>query len=136
MYDSSMIELLLPPCETRSLNFDEAVRDSLISMLSDGTPKQLWESEAEAEASFLSPSLMNILAHRFLTFHDSKVDSWIHSATFSPGTASTELIGMIIAAGALGTSISSLRDWGCFVHRRLQPVILGKVRTARKSTCG
>jgi hypothetical protein len=133
MHDPNMIEFLLPPCEFRwSQGFDESSRDSLITMLSNDTPKPRWNLDAEAEANFLSPNLMNILATRFLASHDSKIDSWIQSATFDPRTTSTELAGMVVAARALGTSVSNLRDWGCFVHKRLQPVILRELDTGQK----
>jgi hypothetical protein len=104
-------------------NFDQRTRDSLMIMLSqDGTdPLQ------HGETGFVSIELMNLLSRRFLAFQDRKIDSWIHSATVKPQTTIIELAGMIIAAGALGTSIQSLRDWGYRLHKHLQPMILKKV---------
>ena len=123
-HDSCMIEYLSTNVSSSwQHNFDRQMRDSLMIMLSqDGTDALLC-----GEMGFVSIELMNILSRRFLAFQDRKIDSWIHSATVKPQNTIIELAGMIVAAGSLGTSIQSLRNWGYQLHNRLQPIILRKV---------
>ena len=123
-YDSCMIECLSTNVSSSwQHNFDHQTRDSLMIMLSQNATNPL----LCGETGFVSIELMNILSRRFLAFQDRKIDSWIHSATVKPQNTIIELAGMIVAAGSLGTSIQSLRNWGYQLHNRLQPIILREV---------
>lgn len=102
-------------------HFDQRTRDNLLAIFSKNTPVD------HPQPEFPSVMVMNILAHRFLTRHDTKTDSWIHTPTFSSGPKSVELAGMVVAASALSTQFHGLRQFGYQLHKTLQPVILRKV---------
>jgi hypothetical protein len=62
--------------------FDQRIRDNLLVMLA--AMNQSAEHLQSVQTEFPSPASMDILAQRFLTKQDNKVDSWIHSTTFKP----------------------------------------------------
>jgi hypothetical protein len=112
--------------------FNQCIRDALLAIVArEERSREIFPSFAK----FPSAISMDILADRFLRKQNRKLDCWIHTATFDPATAPADLTFMILAAGALGTQTSNLRQWGHQMCRFMKRRLSVKVRTLRISVC-
>lgn len=62
--------------------------------------------------SFPSTEILDGLVQCFCYFHSQQTDTWIHIPSLNPDTIMTELLGMIIAAGAVRTPIIAVQKLG------------------------
>lgn len=111
--------------------FDQCTRDTLFALI---LGEQKYEEIHPNCAEFPSPTVMDVLADRFLRKQKRKLDCWIHTATFSPVTAPVEYTLMVLAAGAFGAQNSSLRQWGYQTCGLMRRRILMKVWTLRQNS--
>lgn len=108
--------------------FDQSIRDNLLATFA--RKHNSTDNNSPAYNSFPSSTVMDVLADRFLRKQDMKLNSWIHTATFSPESANFELTCMILAGGALSTQIGSLRQWGNQLCKLVKRQIFDSVRTS------
>ena len=62
--------------------------------------------------SFPSAELLENLMHIFLASHLSELDSWIHVPTFRSSERKPDCLGAVIVAGAVMTTIPTVRKLG------------------------
>jgi hypothetical protein len=80
--------------------------------------------------SFPSAELLDSLMHLFFKTELSQTDSWIHLPTFRPQFQRPELNGIIIAAGALQSSVPTIRKLGFAIQEAVRLTIPTIVRCA------
>lgn len=69
-------------------------------------------NESQILASFPPVEVLDLLMQGFFLLEHHKIDSWIHLPTFDPSNFGPELDGMLIAAGAVLSPISTVRKLG------------------------
>lgn len=126
--------LLNEICSSAPCRFNQSQRDTLFGTLIICAHNQSPDCLQTLCSKFPPPALLNMLVHSFLTKHDKKVDSWIHSASFEPSTRNMELSAIIVAASALNTSSPVLHQLGTTLRRLLRSRILEKVRMPLRAT--
>ncbi|KAI9825939.1 MAG: hypothetical protein M1819_000458 [Sarea resinae] len=84
-------------------------RDNILAMILSGCKPR---EARRIVSSFPSNSLLDSLMQYFFATQKSQVDSWIHVPTFRPNSTKPELVGAIIAAGAILTPILTIRKLG------------------------
>lgn len=62
--------------------------------------------------SFPSAEILDGLVQCFCYWHSKQTDTWMHIPSLNPNTIMTELLGMIIATGAVRTSIIAVQKLG------------------------
>lgn len=84
-------------------------RDEVLSMVLTNSETT---NEPQILASFPPVELLNFLMQGFFLSEYPRIDSWIHIPTFDPSSFGPELNGMVIAAGAVLSPISTVRKLG------------------------
>jgi hypothetical protein len=88
---------------------DQTTRDRILAMvLSTCEPPVV----PYVVSSFPSAELLDNLMHQFFSFELSPTDSWIHLPTFRPNGQRPELTGIIVAAGAVLSTVPVVRRLG------------------------
>ena len=88
---------------------DESTRDKILAMVLSTCEPAMF---ARVVSSFPTAELLNNLMHHFFSFELSKTDSWIHLPTFRPNNQRPEVIGIIVAAGAVLSAVHVIRKLG------------------------
>jgi hypothetical protein len=82
---------------------EQSSRDDILAMVLSTNSQQ--GGVSRVITSFPSTQLLNGLMHFFLRSEAAKTDSWIHLPTFRPRTQRPEFNGIVIAAGAILSSV-------------------------------
>jgi hypothetical protein len=82
---------------------EQSARDDILAMVLSMNSQQ--GGISRVITSFPSTQLLNRLLHIFLRLELAKMDSWIHLPTFRPRTQGPEFNGIVIASGAIMSSV-------------------------------
>jgi len=82
---------------------EQSSRDAILAMVLSTSGQE--SGIARAITSFPSAQLLNSFIHLFFRSEVSKADSWIHLPTFHPRTQRPELNGILVAAGAILSTV-------------------------------
>jgi len=80
------------------------------------------------ESSFPPPEVLEVLVHSYLVTVMSQNDSWLHNPTMHAENMRPELLGALIAAGAITSFHSSFRKLGYAIADRLRCATAKAVR--------
>ncbi len=96
---------------------DQGARDGILAMLI-GTcdPANI----PRVVTSFPPAQLLDSLMHLFLRSEATKVDSWLHIPTFRPQSNRPELNAIVVAHGAVLSSIPTVRKLGFAIHEAVR----------------
>jgi hypothetical protein len=109
---------------------DQSSRDRILAMiLSTCEPSRF----SRVVSSFPSAELLDNLMHQFFSFELSRTDSWIHLPTFRLNGQRPELTGIIVAAGAVLSTIPVVRKLGFAIQESVR-LAIPKVFEADNST--
>jgi hypothetical protein len=90
---------------------EQSSRDDILAMVLSTNSQQ--SGVPRVITSFPSTQLLNSLMHFFLRSEVAKTDSWIHLPTFCPRTQRPEFNAIVIAAGAILSSVPTGFDNAC-----------------------
>ena len=99
---------------------DQTTRDRILAMLLSGCKPS---NVSRVVASFPSAELLDALMHSFFRSEVHRTDSWIHLPTFSPHHARPELIGIVVAAGAVLATPPAIRKLGYAIQEAVHVAI-------------
>lgn len=88
------------------LKMEPAIRDKLFALVLSQ------HKDPTKIPSFPSLALLNYLLQTYFIQDDYQTDSWIHSASFDPSSATPELIGALVASGATFIADPSIWQFG------------------------
>jgi hypothetical protein len=95
-------------------------RDKILAMLLSGCePKNV----SRVVASFPSADLLDSLMQNFFRSEVHRTDSWIHLPTFRPQNQRPELNGIIVAAGAVLSTVPTVRKLGFAIQEAVRLAI-------------
>jgi hypothetical protein len=95
-------------------------RDKILAMLlSTCEPSNV----SRVVTSFPSADLLDSLMHLFFRSELSRTDSWIHIPTFRPQNQRPELNGIVVAAGAVLSSVPTVRKLGFAIQEAVRLAI-------------
>ena len=109
---------------------DQSSRDRILAMTLSTCESTMF---SRVVSSFPSPELLDNLMHQFFSFELSRTDSWIHLPTFRPNGQRPELLGAIVAAGAVLSTVPVVRKLGFAIQESIRMAI-PKVFEADNST--
>jgi len=93
---------------------EQSSRDDILAMVLSTNSQQ--NGASRVITSFPSTQLLNSLMHLFLRSETTKTDSFIHLPTFRPRTQRPEFNGIIIAAGAILSSVpTGMTPFSCLL---------------------
>ena len=99
---------------------EQTSRDKILAMLlSVCKPSNI----SRVVASFPSAELLDSLMHSFFRSEVHRTDSWIHLPTFSVQSQRPELNGIVVAAGAVLSSVPALRKLGFAIQEAVRLAI-------------
>lgn len=114
--DIQNLETRLSP-EILDHRLEQNSRDRILAMLLSTC------EPANAErvvTSFPSAELLDSLMHLFFRSELSRTDSWIHLPTFRPQAQRPELNGIVVAAGATLSTVSTVRKLGFAIQEAVR----------------
>ncbi len=101
---------------------EQSSRDDILAMVLSMNGQQ--NGASRVITSFPSTQLLNSLMQFFLRSEATKTDSFIHLPTFRPRTQRPEFNGIIIAAGAILSSVpTGMTSFSCFSFDPLTPLV-------------
>ena len=80
------------------------------------------------KSSFPPPEVLEVLVHSYLATVMSQNDSWLHNPTMHAESMRPELLGALIAAGAITSSHSWFRKFGYAIAGLLRDTTAKVVR--------
>ncbi|KAH8676281.1 hypothetical protein BX600DRAFT_394947 [Xylariales sp. PMI_506] len=86
-------------------------------------------------SSFPSADVMDTMVHIFLAAHTCSVSSWIHWGTFSLESQWPEWIALVAAAGAVLTSVPTLRKFGFAVQEAIRMALPNRFEENNTGIC-
>ncbi len=102
---------------------DNTGRDKILVCVITTCDSSLYTAIA---SSFPSAQLLNKLLHFYMTIHLNQVDAWLHLPTLDLGE-SFELAAVMVAAGAVLCSVSSIRKLGFALQEACRNFLAEKV---------
>ncbi|KAJ5647719.1 hypothetical protein N7490_004091 [Penicillium lividum] len=96
-------------CQKWSQNISSALRDKILVLVLSTLGPQLTQTVL---SSFPTLGLLNSLMHHFLNGHAEIIASWLHLPTFDAEKVRTQLLLMIIAAGAITCTHPMIQELG------------------------
>ncbi|RDW88542.1 hypothetical protein BP6252_00574 [Coleophoma cylindrospora] len=91
---------------------DQSSRDGILAMVLATHNRNVEHGMSRVVTSFPSAQLLNSLIHLFFRAESLKTDSWIHIPTFRPQSNRPEFNGIVVAAGAVLSSVPTVRKLG------------------------
>lgn len=114
--DIQNLETRLSP-EILDHRLEQNSRDRILAMLlSTCKPANV----ERVVTSFPSAELLDSLMHIFFRSELSRTDSWIHLPTFRPQAQRPELNGIVVAAGAVLSTVSTVRKLGFAIQEAVR----------------
>jgi hypothetical protein len=92
-------------------------RDRILAMLLSTCEP---DNAERVVTSFPSAELLDSLMHLFFQSEISRTDSWIHLPTFRPQAQRPELNGIVVAAGAILSTVSTVRKLGFAIQEAVR----------------
>lgn len=99
---------------------EQTSRDKILAMLLSGCKPQ---NVTRIVASFPSAELLDSLMHSFFRSEVHRTDSWIHLPTFRVQSQRPELVGIVLAAGAVLSGVPALRKLGFAIQEAVRLAI-------------
>jgi hypothetical protein len=124
----SISDHVLPETRRATEKLTATTRDKILAMV---LKKCLPENISKAVASFPSLELLDVLLQYCLTSPVSQVDVFLHLPTFYPNNKRPELLGAVIAYGALLTGDPSLTKLGLAIQECVRTSAVSLVRSPR-----
>lgn len=122
--DLQSLEARLGP-EILAHRLEQNSRDRILAMLlSTCEPVNV----PRVVTSFPSAEVLESLMHLFFRSESTKTDSWIHLPTFRPQSQRPEMNGIVVAAGALLSTVPTVRKLGFAIQEAVRlaiPQIVG-----------
>ncbi|KAI8938472.1 hypothetical protein NX059_004364 [Plenodomus lindquistii] len=127
------LNLILPPDHSHSMDsgiespseryllVSSEDRDRLLSLLLHHCPKEQW---IRIVPSFPSQSFLSQMLERFHAYQQQTSLPWLHTTTLRPDTIRTELLAILIAAGAAFTPNAAVQRFGYVMPDVLRYAIL------------
>lgn len=98
--------------------FDHDSRDKILAMILSTCDDR--STFAKVVASFPSTDLLNNLMQFFLASHSAQSDTFIHVPTFKVSKRSPEMLGSIIASGAMLSTSLAIRKLGLAIQETVR----------------
>lgn len=114
--DMQHLEVRLPP-DLLGHRIEQTSRDKILAMVL-GTCERA--NMSQVVASFPSADFLDSLMHSFFRSHLAKEDSWVHVSTFRPQTNRAEMNAIVVAAGAVLSSIPTVRKLGFAIQEAVR----------------
>ena len=114
--DIQSLETRLSP-EILDHRLEQNSRDRILAMLLSTCEPATVE---RVVTSFPSAELLDSLMHLFFRSELSRTDSWIHLPTFRPQAQRPELNGIVVAAGAVLSTVSTVRKLGFAIQEAVR----------------
>jgi hypothetical protein len=99
---------------------DQSSRDRILAMILSTCEPRMF---SRVVSSFPSTELLDNLIHQFFSFELSRTDSWIHLPTFRLNGQRPELTGIIVAAGAVLSTVPVVRKLGFAIQEAVRLAI-------------
>jgi hypothetical protein len=99
---------------------DQSSRDRILAMILSTCEPAMFP---RVVSSFPSAELLDNLMHQFFTFELSRTDSWLHLPTCRLNGQKAELTGIIIAAGAVLSTVPVVRNLGFAIQESVRLAI-------------
>jgi hypothetical protein len=115
---SSLMTSFTPSMHVTSETFGSAARDRIFAMILSTCDDR--SSFTRVMSSFPSADLLNNLMHCFLASHMAQSDTYIHIPTLKVHRLSPELLGSLVAAGAMLSSSPTIHKLGLAIHESLR----------------
>lgn len=100
---------------------EQSSRDKLLAIILNTCDSS---NMARVVSSFPSTDLLDDFLQCFFAQEGSRVDSFIHIPTFNPNNVKAELLGAIVAAGAVSTDIKALQKLGYAIQEAVRIAIV------------
>lgn len=114
--DMQHLEVRLPP-DVLGHRIEQTARDKILAMVL-GTCERV--NVSKVVTSFPSADFLDSLMHTFFRSELSREDSWIHIPTFKPQTNRAEWNAIVVAAGAVLSSIPTVRKLGFAIEEAVR----------------
>ena len=99
---------------------EQSSRDRILAMILSTCEPAIF---SRVVSSFPSAELLDNLMHQFFSFELSRTDSWIHLPTFRLHGQRPELTGIIVAAGAVLSTVPVVRKLGFAIQESVRLAI-------------
>jgi hypothetical protein len=99
---------------------DQSSRDRILAMILSTCEPRIF---SRVVSSFPSTELLDNLMHQFFSFELSRTDSWMHLPTFRLNGQRPELTGIIVAAGAVLSTVPVVRKLGFAIQEAVRLAI-------------
>jgi len=111
--------------------FTHRCRDRVLAMIMNA-----WDSSISTKIvlSFPRTEFLENLILRFLEFHESKLDSWLHLGTFRPENTRAELLAALIAAGAILHPLPVIQRLGLAIQETARLSLVTQFEADNSST--
>ncbi|EXJ86105.1 hypothetical protein A1O1_06474 [Capronia coronata CBS 617.96] len=125
--------------ETRALagrpvfhhRLDNTLRDKILASVLGTCDPSLYTAIA---SSFPSAEMLNKLLHFYMSTHLALTDPWLHLPTIELDNQSLELVIMMISAGAVVCSVTSIRRLGFALQEAVRVALAKKFETDNRFT--
>lgn len=107
-----------------SHHVDNKLRDKILASVLSACDPSVYTTIV---SSFPSADMLDKLLHFYIAIHLGQPDSWLHFPTMDFGDESLELVIMMISAGAVMSSVSSVRRLGFALQETSRIAIAKKV---------
>lgn len=117
--------VLIPYNLDLKVNVNVGTRDKILAMIYDVTSRTVWERISVNFASL--EMLKSIIQHALLEMQDKQAIPFIHLPSFDVNSERPELVGALIAYGAVFARSVSLREFGYGIHEVVRLAVNQKV---------
>ncbi|KAK8163249.1 hypothetical protein BC567DRAFT_200663 [Phyllosticta citribraziliensis] len=107
-----------------SEHLDQSARDQLLAAILNACDSA---SIGRVVSSFPTTELLDDFLQCFFTSYSTRADSYIHAPTFSPNAATPNLLGTLVASGALFTEIRALQRLGHAIQEAVRIAIIHEI---------
>lgn len=125
--DMQHLEVRLPP-DLLGHRIEQTARDKILAMVL-GTCERA--NASQVVTSFPSADFLDSLMHNFFRSELSREDSWIHIPTFRPQANRAEWNAMVVAAGAVLSSVPTVRKLGYAIQEAVRMTVPAIVKSSR-----
>ncbi|KUJ14262.1 uncharacterized protein LY89DRAFT_649974 [Mollisia scopiformis] len=117
--DMQHLEVRLP-LDLLSHRIEQTSRDKILAMVLSTCERP---NVSQVVTSFPSADFLDSLMHSFFRNELAREDSWIHIPTFRPQTNRAEWNAIVVAAGAILSSIPTVRKLGFAIQEAVRMVV-------------
>ncbi|KAK8161814.1 c6 zinc finger domain-containing protein [Phyllosticta citrichinensis] len=114
-----------------SEHLDQSARDQLLAAILNACDTA---SIGRVVSSFPTTELLDDFLQCFFTSYSTRADSYIHAPTFSPKAATPNLLGSLVASGALFTEIRALQKLGHAIQEAVRIAVIHEIENRNALT--